>query len=158
MATMQEQKQRQLKLFNNIIYGFASGLYDLFGESALATMGNIGEGVLQDMENELGLEVDGENAEDILTEIERLLVDEYGLVDTIEFTKEGQDVSLTCQGCLLWQATESLQKDNVPPYTCAPMMMASTALHKRLGVRRKFVSLDQEMDEHICHVHFQLME
>ncbi len=158
MATMEEKKLRQLRLFNNIIYGFASGLYGLFGDTALATMNDIGAGVLRDMENELGLEIAGEDPEDILMEIERLLIDEYGLVDDVEFNKEGDEVYMTCQGCLLWKATESLQEDDIPPYTCAPMMMASTALRKRLGVKRKFVSLDQETDKHICNIHFQLME
>ncbi len=158
MATMEEKKLRQLRLFNNIIYGFASGLYELFGDTALATMDDIGKGVLEDMENELGLEIAGEDPEDILTEIERLLLDEYGLVDAVEFKKEGQSVELTCQGCLLWKATESLQKDDIPPYTCAPMMMASTALKKRLGVRRRFVSLNQELDDRVCHVTFELVE
>ena len=80
MATMEEKKLRQLRLFNNLIFGFAKGLYDLFGDSAMATVDTIGEDILEEMEHELGLEIHGENPETILTEIERLLVDEYGLV------------------------------------------------------------------------------
>ena len=38
MATMEEKKLRQLRLFNDLIFGFAKGLYDLFGDSALATV------------------------------------------------------------------------------------------------------------------------
>lgn len=158
MATMQEKKLRQLKLFNDIIYGFARGLYDLFGESAVATVDSIGEEILTDMEHELGLEIAGEDPKDILMEIERLLVDEYGMCKTADLVIDDKKIDLTCEGCLLWQATRELQKDDIPPYTCVPMMMASAALHKRMGVKAKFVDIQQDMDKRLCDIDFKLME
>jgi hypothetical protein len=158
MATMQEKKLRQLKLFNDIIYGFARGLYDLFGESAVATVDSIGEEILTDMEHELGLEIAGEDPKDILMEIERLLVDEYGLCKTADLVIDDKKIDLTCEGCLLWKATRELQKDDIPPYTCVPMMMASAALHKRMGVKAKFVDIHQDMDKRLCDIDFEIME
>jgi hypothetical protein len=158
MATMEEKKLRQLKLFNDIIYGFAKGLYDLFGDTAVATVDTIGEDILEDMEHELGLEIAGEDPKDILTEIERLMVDEYGLCKSVELVMEDREIDLICEGCLVWRATKALQEEGVPPYTCVPMMMASAALHKRLGVKARFVGIEQDMDNRICDIDFHLME
>ena len=158
MATMEEKKLRQLRLFNNLVYGFASGLYDLFGDSALATTETIGGNILEEMEHELGLEIQGEDPQDILTEIERLLVDEFGLVKHAKLVIEGDEIDIISEGCLLWKATEDLKAEDIPPYTCVPMTMASAALRKRLGRRAKFISLDQDMDAQICNVRFKLLD
>lgn len=160
MATMEEKKLRQLRLFNDLIFGFAKGLYDLFGDSALATVDTIGEDILEEMEHELGLEIHGENPQEILMEIERLLEDEYGMVKSarLEMHPETHEIDMICEGCLLWKATSDLQEEDIPPYTCVPMMMASAALHKRLGKKAKFVSIEQENDKRLCDVDFRILE
>jgi hypothetical protein len=157
---MEQKKLRQLRLFNDLIFGFAKGLYDLFGDSALATVDTIGEDILEEMEHELGLEIHGEDPEDLLTEIERLLVDEYGLVKSarLEMHPETHEIDMICEGCLLTKATRDLDEAGVPPYTCVPMMMASAALHKRLGMKSKFVSLDQDTENRVCDIDFKLSE
>lgn len=160
MVTMEEKKLRQLRLFNNLVFGFAKGLYDLFGDSALATVDTIGEDILKEMEHELGLEIQGEDPQDILMEIERLLEDEYGLVKSakLNINPESGEIDLVCEGCMLWKATTDLQAEEIPPYTCVPMMMASAALHKRLGTKAKFVRINQENDKRLCDIDFQLLD
>ncbi len=158
MATMEEKKLRQLKLFNDIIFGFAKGLYELFGDTAIATVDTIGEDILEDMEHELGLEIAGEDPKDILTEIERLMVDEYGLCKSAELVMEDNEIDLICEGCLVWRATSALREEGIPPYTCVPMMMASAALHKRLGRKAKFISIEQDEEKRICDIDFHLMD
>lgn len=150
MATEEVKKTRQLKLFNNIVFGFAQGLYDLFGESALVTVDSIGESLLEEMERELGLEIEGEDPEDILTELERLMIDEFGLVKDIEIAYGSDQIEITCQDCLLWRATESLRQAGAPPYTCVPMTLARIALRQRLDKRARFVAIEQDMDNRIC--------
>jgi hypothetical protein len=158
MATEEQKKTRQIRLFNNIVFGFANGLYELFGDAALATVDTIGEDVLQEMEKELGLEIQGEDPQDILTEIERLLVDEYGLMKRVNLVLEGNHISMSCEDCMLWKATLDLQAVGVPPFTCVPMMMASAALHKRLDVKARFVAINQDFENRICNVDFRLPE
>jgi hypothetical protein len=155
---MEEKKLRQLKLFNEVIFGFAKGLYDLFGDTAVATVDTIGEDVMEDMEHQLGLEIAGEDPKDILMEIERLLIDEYGMCKTADLVIDGGEIDLTCEGCLMWMATRELREADVPPYTCVPMMMASAALRKRLGTKARFVDIEQDMDNRICNVKFKLLE
>lgn len=154
MATDEQKKGRQLRLFNDILAGFAKGLYELFGDSALAIADSIGEEVLVEMEQELGLEIAGEDPQEILQEIERLLIDEYGMSKNAAFTILEHDIDMKIEGCVMWRATEDLLKAGVPPYTCMPMMMASAALHKRLGTKSKFAGIEQDTAKHICNIKF----
>lgn len=157
MATEEQKKERLLRLCNDIMFGFGKGLYDLFGETALATVETIGEDILEDMEHELGLEIHGEDPETILTEIERLMVDEYGLCKKATLKIEGNEIDLFCEQCKFWKATAALKEAGVPPYTCVPMMMASAALHKRLGRKCRFKEIRQDMDKRICDIDIELV-
>jgi hypothetical protein len=158
MATEEQKKARQIRLFNDLIFGFAKGLYELFGDAALATVDTIGEDILQEMEHELGLEIQGENPEDILTEIERLLVDEYGLMKSARLTIADGKIDMTCEGCLLWKATRDLHAEDIPPFICVPMMMASAALHKRQGVKAHLVGVTFDEENRVCDIDFRLPE
>ncbi len=160
MATEEQKKVRQLRLFNDIIFGFAKGLYELFGESALATAETIGNDILEEMEHEMGLEIAGEDEQDILTELERIMIDEYGLVKeaTLEINKETHHIDMVCTGCLVWRATSYLRKEGIQPYTCVPMMMATAALRKRLGKRAKFVGIEQDLETRTCDIDFVLLD
>lgn len=155
MATEEQKKGRQTRLFNDIIAGFAKGLYELFDDSALAMADTIGSELLVEMEQELGLEIAGEDPQEILTEIERLLIDEYGMSKDAKFTVKDGQIDMKIEDCQLWSATEKLLKAEVPPFTCVPMMMASSALRKRLGTKSKFAGIEQDTDKHICNIAFR---
>ncbi len=156
MATEDQKKERQTRLFNDIIAGFAKGLYDLFGDSALAMVATLGDKIIGEMEQELGLEISGESAQDILTEMSRLLVDEYGISDEIDTIITDDDIAITVTNCRLWRTSASLEKNDVPPYICVPMMMASASLRERLGMKSKFTGIEQDKDKHICKIAFKM--
>ena len=158
MATEDQKKARLMKLFNGVVFGYAKGLYDLFGDSALATVDTIGEDLIEEMEHELGLEIHGEDPKAILTELARLLEDEYGLFDDARFDIEAHEIDIFCQGCKLWHATQEILESGAPPFHCVPMMIAEAALHKRLGKRAKFVGITQDKEKHICDIDFHLMD
>jgi hypothetical protein len=161
MATEEQKKLRQLRLFNDLVFGFAKGLYDLFGESMLATTDTIGEDILEEFEHELGLEIHGEDPQTILTEIERLMIDEYGLVKDakLEINHETHEIDLFCEGCLLWKATrDALEAGLEKPYHCVPMMLAAAALHKRLHKKAKFVGITQDKEKRICDIDFHMYD
>lgn len=158
MATEEQKKARMVKLFNTIIFGFAKGLYDLFGDAALATADTIGEDIVEEMEHELGLEIHGEDPQAILTEIERLLLDEYGLAKSLRIEIKDHEIDLFCEGCAMWHATKELKAAGVPPYTCVPMTIAAAALRKRLGRKARFTGIQQDFDKQTCEINFYLLE
>ena len=95
MATEEQKKGRQLSLYNDFVAGFAKGLYELFGDSTLAMADTIGSELLAEMEQDLGVEITGETPQEILTKVERLLVDEYGLSQEATMTIADNKINMT---------------------------------------------------------------
>ncbi len=157
MATEEVKKARQLKLCNDILFGFAKGMYDLFGDSALATVDEIGEDIIEEMEHEMGLEIHGEDPQAILTELERLMIDEYGMCRTAKLGVQEHEVDVVVEGCMFWHSTQELHKEGIPPFTCVPMMIAEAALHKRLGKKAHFVGVKYDNEKHQCDIDFHLV-
>ncbi|MBN1484193.1 MAG: hypothetical protein JXA37_05680 [Chloroflexia bacterium] len=158
MATEEQKQQARLQLLGTVLAGFITGLYKLFGDGAMATVDTIGQDVLKDMEHKLGLEIHGEDPQDILTELERLMIDEFGLLQDAKLVIEGGKIALSCEKCMLWNLSRTLQEAEVPLYSCVPMMMASTALRKRLRKKAKFMGITQDQENHICNIEFRLLD
>jgi len=160
MATEEQKKQRMFKLFNTIIAGMAKGLYDLFGDAAVGVLSPIGEEILEEMEHELGLEIHGEDPESILTEIERLLIDEYGMMKdcSIKLNPETHEVDLIVEGSVLWHAVEELVDANIPPLSCVEMMITEAALRKRLGRKAQFKGITLDREKRIIDVDFHMYD
>ncbi len=156
MATEETKKLRLLKLFNDVVYGFGKGIYDLFGDAAAATASSIGEDLIEEMEHEMGLEIHGEDPKEILSELGRLLIDEYGLIKSGRIDIKDHQVNLFCGGCELWHATDDMLASGAPPFHCVPMMVAEAALYKRLGKRAHFTGIERDQEKHICDIDFHI--
>ena len=156
MTSNEQASEHQFRLCNQIVAGFAKGLYELFDDSALAVADTIGESILKEMEQNLGLTIQGEDPQALLSKIEQILVSEYGMAEKTEFTMVDRDVDMKVKKCIMWDATEDLLKAGVPPYTCAPMMMASAALRKRMGTKSKFGGIQQDIEQHVCNIKFRV--
>lgn len=157
MVSDADKKKRLLRVFNVTVYGLASGLWDLFGEASFATTNRIGDKVLAILEKEAGLEINGENPEDILNEIERLLIDEIGTMSDGEVTIDGDVVSMACQRCFLRDATRDLEEAGAQPFACVPMTIAASAMRKRLGTRHRVLGREWDPETETCTIRFQLM-
>jgi hypothetical protein len=160
MASEEQKKARMVKLFNTLIAGMAKGLYDLFGDAAIGIVSPIGEEILEEMEHELGLEIHGEDPQSILTEIERLLIDEYGLMKDckIEIHPETHEVDVITKEPVLWHAIEELSDAGLPPLACIEMMLAEAALRKRLGRKAKFVGIKLDKTAKTVDIDFPLFD
>ncbi len=158
MATEAQKQERLLKVFNIGMYGMIKGLWDMFGESAFATTNTIGGELLSVLEKESGLEVLGENPQDILNEIVRLLADEVGVIKSGVTHIEGDKISIACTNCCLRQATERLEAEGVQPFACIPMGIAAAAMRKRLGLRHRVLGRQWDAATQTCTINFQLMK
>lgn len=133
MATEEQKKKNVMRLMTLMIGGMAKALYDLFGETAFATMNEVGKSTLEIMEQEMGLEVDGENPKDVLTEIGRIFADEMGFIESFSTAEDGNKLTLTVNHCQGWNLTQSILKTGVEiPFTC-PIMNVCQAALSRMG-------------------------
>lgn len=129
MATEEEKKKNVMRLMTLMISGMAKALYDLFGDTAFATMAEVGKTTLEIMEKEMGLEVEGENPRDVLTEIGRIFADEMGFVESFSTEQNGNEVALIVNKCQGWNLTQTILKTGVEvPFTCPIMNVCQAAL------------------------------
>lgn len=157
MATEIEKKQRTLKVFNVVMFGMIEGLWDLFGESSFATVHSIGDRLVEVLEREAGLEIEGEDPEAVLVEVTRLLVDEVGTMTEGQVVIEGNKISIACQECVLREATGWLEEAGVQPFACLPMNIAAAAMRKRLGSRHRVLGRDWDAETQTCTIHFEMI-
>jgi hypothetical protein len=133
MASEEQKKQNLIRMKNLMIEGMAKALWDLFGESANATMIDVGKDILEIMENEMGLEVAGEDPKDVMTEIGRIFVDEFGYIESFSVEQNGNEITLKVDKCIGWNLTQAILKTGVDvPFTC-PIMNVGQASLMRLG-------------------------
>lgn len=156
MATEEQKAERLVKVTNIAVYSLISGLWDLFGESSFATTQAIGDKILETLEKESGLEIHGENPQDIIQEIVRLLVDEVGTMSSGIVSINENRVSLACQKCFLREATNWLEADGVQPFACIPMNIAAAAMRKRLGIKHHVMGRTWDPDTQTCTIKFEL--
>ena len=147
MASEEQKKTRQIKLFNEVIFGLCKGMWELLGEGAYATVTEIGEEILEEIEHDMGLEIQGENPEDMLTEIERLLVDELGACKKASLKIEGKRIDMVIEGDILQHSYLDLKKEGIQPFVCPSMMIASAALRERLGLKERLIGITVDDDK-----------
>ncbi len=134
MASEEQKKQNLIRMKNLMIEGMAKALWDLFGESANATMIEVGKDILGIMEKEMGLEIAGEKPKDVMTEVGRIMVDEFGYIESFQVEEDGNEISLYVDKCMGWNLTQAIMKTGVEvPFTC-PIMNVGQAALMRLGI------------------------
>jgi len=133
MATEEQKKKNLMRMMSMMIAGMAKSLYELFGDTAYATMTEVGKELLGIMENEMGLEIAGENPKDVLTEIGRIFEDEFGFIASFKVEGDDNELSLIVDKCQGWDLTQKVLKTGVEiPFTC-PIMNVGHAALTRMG-------------------------
>lgn len=138
MATDEQKKLNQLRLTNMALTTLASAVWETLGDSSLSFSGLIGNQVLKIMEKEMGLEIAGHNPQEVLTEISRIFVDEFGFAEDI--TVEGDEtagITLKVHKCANRKFTDVLEAAGVEkPFIC-PIMNSSQAALRRMGFKMR---------------------
>ncbi len=157
MATEEEKKRNLARINAMIIYGLEKGLWNLLGESALATTNMVGQGMLEIMEKTMGLEIEGEDPQDMLTEIGRIFVDEIGIATEFDITKDGDNVDFKVRHCVLMHVEKDLIAEGIKPFMCPYLNIATAAMHKRLGAKTHISKIDVDTENHVCSLQFKMV-
>ena len=157
MATEEEKKRNLARINAMIIYGLEKGLWDLLGESALAISGVVGQGMLEQMEKTMGLEIAGEEPQDILTEIGRIFVDEIGIAVKFDIVKEGDNVDFVVEKCVLMNVEKDLIAAGVKPFMCPYLNIATAAMRQRLGLKARINEIAVDQESHRCVLRFEMV-
>ena len=157
MATEEEKKRNLARINAMIIYGLEKGLWNLFGESALATTNTVGQGMLEILEKNMGLEIAGEDPQDVLTEIGRIFVDEFGIDTDFDIVKDGDNIDFKVKNCVLMHVEKDLLAEGIQPFMCPYLNIAVAAMRKRMGVKARISKIDVDTENHACSLQFQML-
>lgn len=136
MATEEKKKENRLRLTNLTLLSLAAGAWDTLGESVFALSGSMGEVILDVMEKEMGLEIAGENPQEVIMEIGRIFVDEFGFCSDIDVGGKGADnLEIKVKNCINVPFTDKLVKAGVEkPFIC-PIKNACQAALRRMDFK-----------------------
>jgi hypothetical protein len=135
MASEEQKKENLVRGLKLIIQGLAKGLWDLFGESSFAVMHPVGNELLGIMQKEMGLEIGGSDLKEVINEVGRLYVDEFGWADKIEVVEaDDTHVVVNVDQCKGFGLSLNLQSMGVThPFTCPIMNVMASAMQKISG-------------------------
>ncbi len=138
MATEEIKKENQLRLINMTLLSLATSTWDTLGESAFAYSGPMGNMILGVMEKEMGLEIAGESPVDVMTEVNRIFVDEFGFASDIDVEMKGDDTyEVRVRNCVNRRFTDKLMEAGVEkPFVC-PIMNACQAAMRRMDFKAR---------------------
>jgi hypothetical protein len=136
MATDEQKKENRLRLTNMALLGLASSVWDTLGETSFAFSQPLGDAILEVMEKEMGLEIAGESPEDVLNEINRIFVDEFGFASDIALANtDDTKFEVKVRECVNRRFTDALMDAGVEkPFIC-PIMNACQAALRRMGYK-----------------------
>ena len=135
MATEEQKKENMLRLSRLTLYGLTTGVWDILGEGALGLGNEIGQKILPVLEKEMGLEIAGETPEDILQELSRILVDEFGFASNIEVSREGDILTAKVANCLHRKLDDELIAAGVEKLFICPILCAAVAAFNRSDLK-----------------------
>ncbi len=150
MATEEEKKRNLVKLSSLVIHGLTKALWDMVGEASFSTAQLIGRTNIQMLEKDMGLEITGEEPADMLTELNRIFVDEIGAMVDADASIEGDKITLTYKGCLFMRLFKDLAADGIPPFICPFMGMSMAAMRERLGTKSRLLDSKIDTDSKVC--------
>ncbi len=136
MASEEVKRANQYRLATMALTSLAAGVWDTLGDSAFAFSGQMGRQVLGIMEKEMGLEIAGEEPEDVLSEISRIFVDEFGFASDISVERKSPELlELKVHNCINRHYTDELAAVGVEkPFIC-PIMNATQAALRRMDIK-----------------------
>jgi len=154
MATDEEKKANQLRLLGMVFTSVTLGLWEMVEDAAFALGPTLGKQLLNVMENEMGLEIAGENTEDVVNEIARLFVDEFGFAQKVDVQQNQEAIAVQVHNCVLKDMSAILAKGGADPYIC-PFRNCGLAALTRANVRtRPEVVFDEQQG---CTVTFRTL-
>jgi len=137
MATEEQKKANQLRLAKLSLLGLAASVWDMVGDGAYAFSKGMGEHILPVLEKEMGLELTGESLVDIVTEVGRIAVDEFGFAESVEVSGDDNVITLKVKNCANRKLTDDLMATGVEhPFIC-PFLCVGEAILHRAGKRAR---------------------
>ncbi len=135
MATEEVKKENTIRMAQISLEVLAVEVWDTLGESSMALANGMGDALLTFFEKEEGLEIAGENLDDLERELDRIFVDEFGFAKEISFEHGEGFITVKVSGCVNQKFTDKMLAAGLTQNYICPVMLLNTALSRRLGMK-----------------------
>lgn len=154
MATEESKKLNLLRMAGISLEVLAAEVWDTLGESAIVLGNGMGDAILEMFEKEQGLELAGENHDDITREVDRIFVDEYGFAREISVEKsDGGAGVIKVHGCVSSPITDKMLAGGMKMNFTCPVMLLYSSLLRRAGMKAR-VKIERFPEEKCCKISF----
>ncbi len=155
MATEEAKKQNTLRMAGMLMQVLAAEVWDTLGETSIALSRGMGDALLEMFEKEQGLEIAGENPEDVAREVDRIFCDELGFGKdiTFEVNYEKKQAIVLVKGCINAQNTEKIIAAGARYNFTCPIMLVYSALMRRSGEKGR-VAIERWPEGNGCKIIF----
>ncbi|HHJ06054.1 MAG TPA: hypothetical protein ENK24_00985 [Anaerolineae bacterium] len=94
--------------------------------------------ILEVMEKEMGLEIAGESPADVMMEVNRVFVDEFGFASDIDIEQKGDDTyEVKVRNCINRRFTDKLMEASVEKSFVCPIMNACQSAMRRMDFKAR---------------------
>jgi len=156
MATDIEKSENMFPIQQIQIFGVTKELWNFVEDSAFALSPKMGVQILNVMENEMGLNINGNKPVQVLNKISQLFIDEFSIAEKIEIEELDNVYRLKVHQYAFDEIRSQFEHAGVNDFIC-PVMNASVAALRRLNLKVRsiiekdgadFSNIDIEVFEH----------
>ncbi len=156
MTAEVEKITQRARLWGLVSIGMTLGIWDMVEESSVSLSPVIGKVILHEIEKNLGLEIAGEKPENMLVELGRIFVDEFGIASEVKVENTNSGLQATLVNAVGTPEFAALQEKGVEKLFSQPYYCAGLAALARQGCKvRGSVEVDKSHNSQV--VRFELL-
>lgn len=155
MATEEAKLANRARMWGLTTMGLGMGIWELVAEASNSLSPTVGNQLLGMIEKQLGLEIAGEKPEDILTELGRIFVDEFGFGSEAKVERDGNKLSITFKNAVGTKEMGILAQTGVAPFM-HPVLCCGLSVLGRLGQKAR-ADLKLDLPNNITTVIYDLV-
>jgi hypothetical protein len=136
MATEEAKIANRARMWGLTTMGLGMGIWEMVAEASSSLSPIVGNQILAMVEKQLGLEIAGEKPEDILTELGRIFIDEFGFGTEVIVERNDKKLSVTIKNAVGTPEMGILAKMGVGPFM-HPFLCCGLSALGRLGLKAR---------------------
>ncbi len=135
MATDEQKKMNYIRLTSMTLLSLSMSVWDMLGETSFVFSKDMGIRILAMLEKEMGLEIAGETPENVLMEVGRIFVDEFGYASDIDIDVSDTKIVVKVKNTTNFVYNQQLIEAGVDKPFTDPLMNACEAALLRMNYK-----------------------
>ena len=135
MATDEQKKLNFIRLTSITLMSLSLSVWEMLGDTSFVFSKDMGAKILALLEKEMGLEIAGETPENVLLEVTRIFVDEFGYASDIDLDVTDTKIVMKVKNDMNFIYNQHLIATGVEKLFTDPLMNACEAALMRMDYK-----------------------